>query len=212
MSLDAFWQNVRSGARLLTPGVTADAPRIDSADIERILKSSAIWLTRRSLEGFDPRDFDFLVPAEREALAESVARFREVAQHVPSDKPASEAQLQQALPAFQRVVEILRPDKYADPEALVLGKRIEQHLAGQIPDSVWELRFETGEDSSGGPALWIWVVLKDEVAEKEVFLRTADAIHRILVDATTDLGIEQWPYIRFRTNSELLEPAGDASK
>ena len=78
--------------------------------------------------------------------------FLLVADQVPEGGHPSETQVQAALPAFQKIVEILRPDKYADLDALVIGKRIEQSLAGRLPEWVRELVFETGNDVQDEPA------------------------------------------------------------
>jgi len=209
MSLQDFWVSVRTAARMIAPTVTADSPRINIGDIERILRGAVIWLTPKSVAGFNERDFDFLSDAERTQLSESVHQFIAVARHVGPREAASESQIQQALPHFLRIVEILGGNRFADPEAFVLGKRIEQQTAGRVPESVLELRFETGEDSSGGEGLWVWVVLKDEIAEdQEILLFNANEIREMLKDAVRELGIKRWPYVRFRTNSDLepLQP------
>jgi hypothetical protein len=156
MALRDFWISVRTGARLIAPTATADSPRLDSAKIERILRGATIWLTPRSVHGFDASDFDFLTEAERNQLSKSVERFREIASQVPPDKPATPQQIQQALPEFLRILEVLRPDKYADPEALVVGKRVE--------------------------------------------------------NIVSELDVKRWPYVRFRTISELEPPAKNVSR
>src|SRR5262249_27055589 len=145
-------------------------------------------------EGFNEDDFDFLPADERKELSESVKQFLEAARGVgPKDRP-TDLQIQQALPPFTRIVEILGGNKYADPEAFLLGKRIEREIANQLPASVLELRFETGEDASGGEALWIWVVFKDDVAQsKEVLLSNIDYVREALNDAVGRLGIKRWP-------------------
>ncbi len=209
MALQDFWISVRTSARMIAPTVTADSPRINTGDIERILRGAVIWLTPKSVEGFNERDFDFLSDGERKELSDSVRQFVSVARQVDPRKPASDSQIQEALPHFRRIVEILGGNKYADPDGFVLGKMIERQIAGRMPESVLELRFETGEDSSGDEALWVWVVFKDEVAENEdVLLSNVNDVREILRDAVRQLGIKRWPYVRFRTNSDLepLEP------
>jgi hypothetical protein len=204
MSLKEFWMNVRLAARMTTPIVTADAPRLSSEQIEEILRSAPIWLTPRAVESFDERDFDFLSADERQQLSDAVRQFRNVAAQVDPKKPSTDLQIQEALPHFQRIVEILGGNKYADYKALVIGKRIERHIAGRIPDTVLELRFETGVDSSGGNGLWIWVIFKDDVAvDENVLFANVRAVEQLMRDAVRQLGIKRWPYVRLRTISEL---------
>lgn len=108
VALGDFWLNVRRAARKVAPDVIAEGPKLDSAAIQQKLRDAVLWLTPKSVEGFDPSDFEFLSPAERKALTEAVKRFRQIAERVPPDKPATDEQIQQALPQFQRIVEILR--------------------------------------------------------------------------------------------------------
>jgi len=205
-----FWMNVRVGASSVTPTATADSPTLDPAAIENILRRAAIWLTPKTVEGFDPKDFEFLSPAERASLTDAVDRFRDIARQVPPNKPATDEQINQALPRFRRIVEILRPDKYADPDAFLIGKKVEQRLADHLPPSICELRFGTGEDTSGGPALWIWVVLKNEAAAKDVFSSNVRAVRDLLEATVRELGTDRWPYVRFRTDAEMQPPTKKA--
>lgn len=194
---------------MVAPTVTADSPMVNAGDIERILRSAVLWLTPAAVQGFDERDFDFLPSHERDQLSRSVRDFTHVARQVDPRKPATDSQIQEALPHFLRIVEILGANKYADPDALVLGKRIEQQIAGRIPEAVLELRFETGEDSSGGEGLWVWVVLKDDVAkDNSELLNAVGEIRELLKDAARQLGLKPWLYVRFRTPADLepLEP------
>jgi hypothetical protein len=108
-----------------------------------------------------------------------------------------------ALPPFRRIVEILRPDKYADLDALVIGKRVEQLLRGRLPDWVRELVFETGNDAVlGEPAIWIWVEVDDDAAAEDVFSENTRSVRDVLQPAVRKLAIDRWPFIRFRTTSE----------
>jgi hypothetical protein len=202
MALREFWANVLTAARLVSPRAAVDAPRLDANRIERILRKRHDWLTPRAVQGYDPDDFEFLSVEERRDLEESVHRFLQVAEQVPATARASEAQVQAALPAFRRIMEILRPDKYADLDALIIGKRIEQFLRGRLPEWVKELVFETGNDAQGEPALWIWVEIDDDAAAEEVFSQNTRSARNIVDAAARKLAAERWPYIRFRTTSE----------
>jgi hypothetical protein len=204
MSLREFWANVRLGAGLDSTRATVDAPRLDEKKIEQILRRAHLWLTPNVVEGFDISDFDFLSDQERQTLSESVDRFRQVVEQVPADAVPSTEQVQEALPHFRRIVELLRPDRYANPDAFIIGKRIEQLVRGQVPE--WfkekEMVFETGNDANGDPALWIWVEIDDTAADETVFSQNTRAVRNTLEMAVRKLGIDRWPYIRFRTVSE----------
>ena len=202
MSLQDFWTSVRVGARMIAPSATADSPRINADYVQRKLQSATIWLTPKSVEGFDERDFEFLPEAERMELAAAVEAFRTIARGVSPSRPASNDEIKQALPQFQRVIEILGINRYADAEAFKIGKEVELRVAGRLPDSVLELRFETGVDSSGGEAIWVWVIFEDELGE-EALLSSVESVRQLLGDAIRQLGVRRWPYVRFRTNADL---------
>jgi hypothetical protein len=203
MALREFWTHVRVAADLVSwTGATVDAPRLDASRIERILRESHSWLMPRVVEGFDEHDFDFLSEEGRRSLQESVRGFLRVAERVPDDAGPSPQQVQDALPYFRRIIELLRPDKYADPDALILGERIEQFVEGRLPTWVREMVFETGNDANGEPALWIWVEIDDTAAAEDVFSQNTKSIRTILERAVRKVAIDRWPYIRFRTTSE----------
>lgn len=85
-------------------------------------------------------------------------------------------------------------------------------MADRFPASVSDLRFETGEDSTGGAALWIWVVLKNEAAMKNVFSANVRAARVLLETTVRELGVGRWPYVRFRTDAELAPPTKKSRK
>jgi hypothetical protein len=203
MALLEFWANVRSAGGLILRRAAVDSPRLDANRIERILRRSRKWLTPKAVEEFDPADFAFLSDEERRDLQDSVNRFLQVVEHVPERGRPSEEQVEAALPPFRRIVEILRPDKYADLDALVIGKRLEQYLRGRLPDWVRELVFETGNDATlGEPALWIWVEVADEAAKEGVFSQNTRTVRSIVDPAGRKIAPDRWPFVRFRSSSE----------
>jgi hypothetical protein len=206
MALKTFWLNVRTAARLAVPTVGVDSPQIEPAEIAKSLARAAVWLTPKSVAGYREEDFGFLVDDRCRELSQSVNRFREVARQVPPDAPPTEEQLERAIDSFQRILGILRFDKYADADAFEAGTRIERYLAGQLPPGVSELRFETGENSHGAPALWVLVVFKEDPHSEDALLTNANAVRELLHAAVEELGIERWPYLRLRTEAELGEP------
>ncbi|MFI5458016.1 MAG: hypothetical protein ACHRXM_21460 [Isosphaerales bacterium] len=137
---------------------------MDAEKIESILKGSTSWLTPKAIEGYDANDFCFLSDEERTQLTESVEQFRAIASAAPNQQPATKEQFRAAVPKFRRILEIIRPDKYADLDAFRIGKQIEQQVAGKLPEWVREMVFETGSDVNGAPALWIWVEVEDNAA------------------------------------------------
>ncbi len=72
-----------------------------------------------------------------------------------------------------------------------------------LPAAVLDWRVETGEDSTGDEAIWVWVTLKDEDLDRETRARlrtlVRDAVHDRLRKR------EPWVYVRFRGASETEE-------
>lgn len=202
MSLRDFWISVRTGAGLVSPKATVDSATLDANQMERILRGADLWLTPKAVEGFDEGDFGFLTADERSRLAEHVTRFRTVASTVPGDAPARNEQVREALPDLRGILDIIRPDKYGDPDALVLGKKLEQQVHASLPAWVRDLRVETGLDASGDPAAWVWVEMEDAATTDEGFSRRIRQVKSLLENALRTISPDRWPYVRFRTVSE----------
>jgi hypothetical protein len=202
MSLQDFWTNVRLAASLLSPVAIADSPKLDATRIERILRNADLWLTPKAVEGFDESDFAFLSDEDRRKLTDAVNGFLDVARHVPPNAPATQDQVHRARPHFITILQILRPDKYSDVNALVIGKRLERKLASNLPEWVRDLRIDAGVDANGDPSIWIWVEVSDDAAKSEVLAQNTRIIRERVEAAVRQLNTGYWPYVRFRTVSE----------
>ena len=104
MAKNPFFQNVWTAVKFLAPRVEADNPYTKPEEIERALRGATIWLTPKSVEGFEPEDFEDIPQQERQALATNVKAFREVGETVPANAPATAEQVQEALPRFLKIV------------------------------------------------------------------------------------------------------------
>jgi hypothetical protein len=202
VSLRDFWISVRIGAGLGSPRAVVDSATLDANQIESILRRADLWLTPKVVADFDEADFGFLSPEERNRLSQHVARFRAVASTVPGDEPAPNEQVREALPELLGILDIIRPDKYGDPDAMVLGKRLEQQVHESLPAWVRDLRVETGHDASGDPALWVWVEVEDAAMTDEGFTRRIRQVKTLLENALRTISPDRWHYVRFRTVSE----------
>jgi hypothetical protein len=198
MALDTFWWTLKSAARSSFGRVRSDSPHVATSSLERRLRNAVPWLTPAAVEGFDPNDFSFLSLDEREELRSSVEEFRRVAATVPPSGPASDEQIRAAGAAFDRILEILRPDTNPDVDALRASKILENLRFPEVVKLIWE--FDT--DAAGDPAIRVWVVLKDEVAERPNYFEDAVRIRDQIDLALRRQGVRRWPYILFHTASE----------
>jgi hypothetical protein len=66
------------------------------------------------------------------------------------------------------------------------------------PSNVRDVSFEFGEDSTGDPAVWIWLTVDDELQPSN---QSISGLNRFVTDVRSDLlraGLSYWPYVRFR--------------
>lgn len=197
-----FLIHVRTCARMHSPLSVVDAPRLDSAGIDKILADPRRWLGARTVEGYDEADFAFLDGPERSRLTASVSRLKAIADQIPPSGPAEGEMVSDAKSAFRQVLEILRPDRYASTEAMELGKKIEREVEAGLPGWVREMVFETGSDATGDPALWVWVEVDDAIATGSHLLDDFQPVRATLGDAVAKISPGLWPYIRLRSSSE----------
>lgn len=212
MALEEFWRNVRTASRLIAPpAVVADSPRISAEMIAKRLGAADVWLAPAAMRGYDEGDLLFLTADERQRLSEAVSHFLSVAKKVNPRGPASIELAEEARPAFQQIVGLLEFDRYGDAEAFKLGKSIEHKLAtyGIGLPQLDHLRFRTGLDNTGDPALWVWAFIKESAHHDEAtFFAAVDEIDPYLFPVAREVAQERWPYISYR--STLDQPAIEA--
>ena len=67
---------------------------------------------------------------------------------------------------------------------------------------------EEGEDSTGDPALFVWVLLSDDTAESDQTWDRLQPIAQRVKALLREHGESRWPYIRFQTESFFARRAG----
>lgn len=70
------------------------------------------------------------------------------------------------------------------------------------PDSIHGYQLEFGEDHSGDPAVWVWLLVRDDnrsPQELQELLNTSIPYSRSVGTELIGMGLEHWPYVRFRT-------------
>lgn len=72
----------------------------------------------------------------------------------------------------------------------------------QLPDFVRGVQAEFDNDAAGDPAVWLFVTVSDDESESDKFEDHALAVLDTLRKAVLSSGIQRWPYIRFRSESE----------
>ncbi len=207
MALDDFWISVRVAARVPVQQSLVDSPRLDAEAIDRALRKTNLWLSPGAVAGFVEGDFSFLPDAERSRLVALYSDFlAAVKTKNQASVPAGEL-IDEILPTFRGIVQALEFDRYGDPTAFRLGKLIENAIASRRPPQLAELRFNTGTDHSGDPAVWIWAFLSADVSESDdKFLEAAQELRDLLDPVARQVAPDRWPYISFRSMAEQSEP------
>ena len=117
MARSEFIENLRRASRLLpTPQVkSGQGVRVDQ-HLATMIDSADLWLTPKSVEGFDPREFTDWSQVDQEKLQREVDGFLTVARSVPSKKPATKSQSDQARKHLEAMIKLVR--KHLLPEWL----------------------------------------------------------------------------------------------
>jgi hypothetical protein len=80
------------------------------------------------------------------------------------------------------------------------ARAIQDILKGRPwPPAVKGFELEFGEDSTGDPAVWVWLMIDDDVSPPAEKIKELGRFRRGLVSAIMDAGLSHWPYVRFRT-------------
>ncbi len=161
MALPEFLESVRIGASFLSPEVWADSAHQSAEKLARSLQLADIWLTPAVVKGYSEGDFVSLPVGERERLREAVAEFRVAARDVNPVGPATPGQVDRALPHFLTILEIVRP-YIANREALDVRRAVWQ-ACGKYRDWIPSFDYKLDWDSEGEPAVWVWLILNDDV-------------------------------------------------
>ena len=70
------------------------------------------------------------------------------------------------------------------------------------PDSIKGFQIEFGEDHAGDPAVWVWLLVRDDnrsPQELQELLDTSIPFSRAVGTELVGMRLAHWPYVRFRT-------------
>lgn len=198
-----FLTNFRIARNLFVhPQVEADSPAVDTSALAGTLARSAIWLTPKSVAGFNAADFSSdLGPEELGELQSAVNDFLAVARNVPPDEPATGEQFTAAAVAFRRMLNILTPYLPLPDES----KQVEGVLRGvsdRFPTWVVNWDYELGTDAEGRGAVWVNVYADERSVPWSQLGRAAAELADTVHGALGAAGIDRWPYVRMMTARE----------
>jgi hypothetical protein len=179
--------------------VEADSATVNTGAVSAALTRAAIWLTPKSVAGFNAADFPELGPARQAELLAAVQSFKAVADQVPSNKPATDEQYGNASVAFAKILKILEPYLPVPDEA----KQVESALRDvEFPPWVVNWDYELASDSDGVAAVWVNVFADEQAVPKGQLGRAASELTSRVRQAFDGKQVRRWPYIRMRTALE----------
>jgi hypothetical protein len=200
MAKQDFLDNVRIARNLFVhPRVATDSTQNDANAISQMIARAAIWLTPKSVKGFNADDFRELGPERQSELGVAVREFLDVAQEVPPNAPAMPEQLSKAKVAFEKIRQILTPYLPTPQE----GDKVEEALKRvDFPSWVVNWDYELGSDEDEMPSVWVNLYADESIAPRKEFGRLAARINRQIHEALSAVGSARWPYVRMRTAVE----------
>jgi hypothetical protein len=202
MALFGFVKRVRIAASPFPPKAWEDPATIPTAEFDRAVEFEDIWLAPATVKGYSDADLVAFPVPDRDRLRAAVTTFRAVANAIPDGAPATGEQVREALPAFATILDVLKPH-LADGDLLTVRRAIWRALE---PYREWILTFdfEMKPDSSGDPAVYVWLILKDDVdvETREVQDELYDVRAAIRKEFTA-AGITDWLYASVWGRSEV---------
>lgn len=209
MSARDFIRNARAVAAVLAPGPHSPAAKDPIAGAARLLSARDLWLTPAAVAGYNPDDFRFLPTEDRDRLTAAVEAFKATATGLDGREPTP----QQVLQAVQAWLAVFGPiqEYVSEPEGMAIVRALMQ--GEPLPDFVLGIDYTLDDDWSGDPAVWVWVIIRDDIdPESDEFQDFADQLRRRAWEALSVMGSDRIPYVRFRPESDAKAVlAGGAS-
>lgn len=200
MAKQEFLDNFRTARNLFVhAGARADDPQLDPQSVAQRQAQAAIWLTPKSVQGFDADDFPELGADRQSGLKAAVREFSEVASQVPPTEPPTPEQLTRATAAFTKMLVIL--ERYVPtPQE---GDRVRDAIrAVAFPPWVANWDYELVSDSDGEPAVWVTLFADERTMPRPELGRLVTQLDGTIHSTLSAAGIERWPYLRVRTAAE----------
>ncbi|HET6573867.1 MAG TPA: hypothetical protein VFG68_09715 [Fimbriiglobus sp.] len=205
MPVAEFLNNFRSASLFLAPWESANGAPPSPEQLADVRKYSALWLTPDAVKGFDTSVFYSLTPEQKRDLDADIAGFRTIAEQVPADQPATEEQVIAARKQFLAIYRVVGRYLFDDESLRVVKAAKDVMAADWFPKFVVGFDYRLGDDWSGDPAVWVWMIGTDEAAERDQLYEWLDPLRQAIIERLDAEGIGRLVYLNFRTVSEQRE-------
>lgn len=201
MSKAEFIKNFRTARNLFVHGpIRAGVAPSPAAFADEALARTAIWLTPKSVAGFDVNDFPEMPDQKRANLQKAIEDYLQAVDQINPIAGPTPIQFAQAATHFAQLLRLLEPYLYYPDEVAT----IEQGLATMLPLPEWIVNwdFELLPDTTDEPAVYLTYYVDETQAPihelgKEASLLTSK-LHRML----RTNGLDRSPYVNFRGVAE----------
>jgi hypothetical protein len=212
MALQRFWSVIQNARSLFFGRVNESVDsgrRADTSSLMDAVRQTAdVWFTPDLVKDYDEADFTFLSDDERTKLRQAVDEFRRLAAQSQSGPPST-AQIERGYDLFVMINNLIAPH---------LGEELDLRRIADATRSVpWAnyilgADYRIGTDSTGDPAVWIRLIVKDDVEIESPTVQAELArVRGAYREAIQKAGIERWPYITVRTRSEVKDLIGGSA-
>ncbi len=203
MSLQDFFNNVRIGQRLLeSPRAAIDSTEPIPGALAATIEQADLWLTPRTVAGYNPEDFFFLKDDERSELDKAVQSFLRVARSAPPNRPVPMTQHNESRRCLESILRILAPDRFRTPQEWIASQAINQFRESPPASDYLTGAYYRFDEDEGDSTIWIWLVLRDEIVNSPEFLTRAKELRGLLDRWFHYYGVESSTVIGFRSATE----------
>ncbi len=200
MSKQEFLNNFRIARNLFVhPRIETDGNHLDPQSVSQQLARAAIWLTPRSVAGFNAADFPELGPDKQRDLQTAIRDFMEVAKQVPANKPATTEQNRNGAAAFEKLLAILQIYLAIPDEGTVVAKALRRV---EFPPWVLNWDYELGSDWAGDPLITVNIYADESAATPKEMGRAASQMTQTVRQALYAAGVKRFPFLQFSTAFE----------
>ncbi|MBP3957980.1 hypothetical protein J8F10_22220 [Gemmata sp. G18] len=177
-------------------------PDRDELEYTWLKRSAPIWLSPRTVAGYDAGDFSSFSPADRDQLTAQVNAFRGVAEAIADREPTA-AELKSGLAYLMNFINLL--DHLAlDAEGRALLLALYRSRI-TFPDFVLGIDYTLDTDATGDPGIWIWVIVPDDVdPDSSEFRQFSTQFRKEVRRALAEVKSDRLPYIHYRLLSEAV--------
>lgn len=205
MTTAEFLNHFRAAAHFLTPWEYEGGQPPTPEYLTHAQKYAALWLTPRTVEDFDTSGFYDLSAEQKEALRSDVDQFRALAEQVATAGAATPVQAAAGLQLFRAMYRVLGPFRFDRQDIRVARLLGEMRRAGEFPPFVVGYEFELGDDHTGDPAVWVWLIVTDESEDQQQVYEWFRPLRAKIADRLDADGIDRLVYLYYRTVSEQTE-------